>query len=68
MENSIRARRISAGLTQEELGARADLTQATLSSLETGAIGLGLDRAKRLAEALGCTLDELLAPSDEKVA
>lgn len=59
--NSIRARREAAGLTQTELGERAELSQGTVSALECGTIEIGLARARRLAAVLGCTIDELLS-------
>ena len=41
-----------AGLTQEQLAAKAGITQTALSAIENGRIELGADRAKRLAKAL----------------
>jgi transcriptional regulator with XRE-family HTH domain len=39
-------------LTQAELAKRTKLTQATISSLESGRVKLGVERAKVLARAL----------------
>jgi len=40
-------------LTQAELGKRSGVDQATISALESGRKSMGLDRASRLAKALG---------------
>ncbi|MFA4971848.1 MAG: helix-turn-helix transcriptional regulator [bacterium] len=62
---TIRAIRESQGRTQEEIGTRAGLTKATLSRIETGQAGGRHDTIKRIAAALGLTLDELEARARE---
>jgi transcriptional regulator with XRE-family HTH domain len=56
----IKQLRKAAGLSQAELAAAADMTQSTVSRLESGAIALDADSAKRIASALSCTVDDLV--------
>ncbi len=56
----IRAARRSAGLTQADL-ARSIVSPSYLSRLEAGERSPGLETLERLAEALGLTVEELLA-------
>lgn len=58
--NQIKAIRESRGLTQNEAAMKLDIDNSTISKWETGE---SLPRAAtliRLAEVLGCTVDELL--------
>ena len=58
-------------LTQNELAQKAGLTQATISSLESNRISLGVERAKALARVLHVHPAVLLFPdwdSDERAA
>ena len=41
------------GMSQEELSSRADISQSNLSAIERGRIGLGVQRARRIADAFG---------------
>jgi transcriptional regulator with XRE-family HTH domain len=52
-------------LTQNELAQKADLTQATISSLESNRISLGVERAKALAKVLHVHPAVLLFPDWE---
>jgi transcriptional regulator with XRE-family HTH domain len=55
-----------AGLSQNELSKRADVPRPTISDLESGKqVGLTLENARKLARALGVTLDFLAGPGDE---
>ena len=58
--NKIRKRREQLGLCQEEVAERAGVTQAMLGYIEQGKRMPSLHTAKWLAEALECTLDELV--------
>lgn len=60
----IRALRVAKNLTQVEFAELMGVSQAAVSNWETGA---RLDHVKlaEIAEALGSTLAELLAPEDE---
>jgi transcriptional regulator with XRE-family HTH domain len=59
--NLRRLRRLS-DVTQEELALRSGLDRSYLSSVEQGAINIGIDNMGRLAEALGVQLHQLLDP------
>ena len=63
---SLRQRR---GLTQAELGARADMAAASVSHFETGQRLPSLDSLVKLADALEVSVDTLLgrAPIDARV-
>ena len=60
----VRITREFAELSQAELAAKAGLTQATVSSIESGRATLGLERAKRLAKAMAVHPASLLFPND----
>lgn len=69
---AIAARRKALGMTQEKLSEQADITQATLSNIERGAVMPGLDRLAQIAELLDCRLADLFtetgtAPMDRAV-
>jgi transcriptional regulator with XRE-family HTH domain len=64
----IRARREAAGLTQQQLAARAELALSVLTKLEQGkATDPKLSTLRALARALGVTLDELVGPGDGEI-
>lgn len=50
----IRAARLASGLSQGELAARMRVSQGRISAIELGREGISLERAGRLAVALGC--------------
>lgn len=56
----LREVRITRGLTQAELGRRADVTASYVWRLETGGAAPGIDLVARLASALGTTSHDLL--------
>ncbi len=59
-ENSIRAARIKAGLTQQQAAHRVGWTQAAWAQFENGDPDRhGLGRFRKAAEALGCKLTDL---------
>jgi transcriptional regulator with XRE-family HTH domain len=58
-----------AKLSQSELAKRADMPQPVISALEGGRQkSVNLDTARRIARALGVTLDMLAGPEDEEDA
>lgn len=60
----LRARRLAAGLTQRELGARVGVTQARLSGLERGRLVIRSPVVRELIELIDQALeDEALARS-----
>jgi transcriptional regulator with XRE-family HTH domain len=56
---ALRELRTQAGLTQEELGARADIGVSYLSQLENGHRGVGWHSVTRLLEGIGADLRQL---------
>jgi DNA-binding XRE family transcriptional regulator len=60
-QNPIRVWREHRGLSQAALAARAKLPQQTISMLENGRRKGTLDQVRRLAEALGVGLDDLVS-------
>lgn len=64
---ALRRARTLRGLTQAELGELAEVAPETLSRIERNKLSASLDLARRLAQALGVTVDDLLKkPSASK--
>lgn len=59
-ESKIRVWREHRGLSARALAAKAGITAAYLSQIETGAREGGVDTLKRIANALGVSLDDLV--------
>jgi transcriptional regulator with XRE-family HTH domain len=59
MGQRLKELRLRAGLTQEALARAADVGSDAVRKWETGRRTPMLDMASRLADVLGCTLDEL---------
>ncbi len=59
LASNIRTRRRALDLSQSELAERAGLTPDLIWNYERGNYTPGADKAYAIAEALGCTLDEL---------
>jgi transcriptional regulator with XRE-family HTH domain len=59
---SVRILRELQGLTQTQLSALCGIPQTTISSIETGRVNLGVERAKILATALRCHPAVLVFP------
>lgn len=62
MQNSVMTRRRSAGLSQGELAQRTGVSRQTINAIERGRYDPRLGLAFRLAQALGCRVDELFTP------
>jgi transcriptional regulator with XRE-family HTH domain len=62
---TLRARRLSAGLTQERLAELAEITPIYVSELERGRYSPSLAVVERLARALGLRVSELRAAAEE---
>ncbi|MBI4849710.1 MAG: helix-turn-helix transcriptional regulator [Nitrospirae bacterium] len=62
----IRELRKSAGITQEELGERAELNYKFIGELERGQVNVSLDSIVRIAEALRVKIGDLF--SKEKIS
>ena len=56
----IRNARIKAGMTQEKLAERADISVTHMSNIETGSTKLSLPAIIAISNALSVTVDELL--------
>lgn len=56
----LREMREARGMTQEELALEVDCAQSFLSCLERGKYKTSREMLIRLADALGCTTDELM--------
>ena len=63
--NNLKKARLEAGLTQEDLVKRTNLTQAFISDVETGKSTVSLDNASLLADAVGQPLWQLQRPSEK---
>jgi DNA-binding XRE family transcriptional regulator len=59
-ENPLRVWREHRGFSGEALAARAGITQAFLSQIETGKREGSISTMKSIADALGLTIDELI--------
>ena len=61
---TIRNLRKKRHLTQKELSIMSDIGRASIARYENGTRSPSMATAKRLAIALGCTIDELMADAD----
>ena len=52
-------------LSQTELAAQSGLSQAAISSIESGKRDMTLQTAARIARALGCDIDDLAIAADQ---
>lgn len=64
--DELRDARAAAGLTQEEVAARANVDRSYLSRLEHGHQSPTLDMLFRLCDALGCSAADLVARADRR--
>lgn len=58
--NLVRARRISMGLTQEQLAEKAEMHFTYVSSTERGERNISLANIDKLAKALKCSMKDLM--------
>ena len=56
----LREKRIFRNITQGDMGKVIDVTQSHYRQFEEGIIRLDVQRARKLADALECSIDELL--------
>jgi len=66
ISRAIRERRLSLGVSQEELGNRADLHRTYISDIEAGRRNLSLRSLFRLALGLGLSVSDLLKLAEVK--
>jgi transcriptional regulator with XRE-family HTH domain len=64
----IRTLREAAGISQEELAARADLHRNYVGSVERGERNIGILVVQRLATALGLSLAEFFGPFRQRAS
>lgn len=57
---AVKDKRKKLNMTQDELAQKANLNRSYLSELERGKVSISLDRAEKLAQALNCSLRDLL--------
>lgn len=62
---NLRRRRKELGLSQEQLGARANIQMADISRYESGSRDPRISTVARLAEALDASIGELLAETGD---
>lgn len=62
---SVRIIRELQELSQEDLAERAGIPQATISAIENDRVNLGVERAKKIAQALHCHPAVLVFPGWE---
>ncbi len=63
---NVRSCRERQGLKQESLAREVGVTQAMLCQVEKGIRTPSVAVAGEIARALGCTVDELLRPNEQK--
>lgn len=61
----LKSLRADKGWNQRELAERAKVCVDTIVSFETGRRGIGLEKACAIADALECTLDQLVCRGEE---
>jgi transcriptional regulator with XRE-family HTH domain len=52
------------GLTQAELGAKADMSQSRIARIESGKLNANVDQIARIARELGVTVSEIVGDAD----
>ncbi|OZM80818.1 XRE family transcriptional regulator [Pseudonocardia sp. MH-G8] len=67
VRNRLRALRVAQGWSLEELAARANISQSSLSRIENGQRRLALDQLVILAKALDTSLDQLVEAGTDNV-
>lgn len=68
LAHNVRRLRLSAGLSQEELAARADLHRTYISSIERSERNVTLENIFLLAHALGVKPADLVTPAEDSEA
>jgi len=64
---TLRARRMAMGLTQEDLAEKADLHRTYIADIERGTRNLSLRNIERLAGALECSISALFEETDKGI-
>ncbi|MFI1030776.1 helix-turn-helix domain-containing protein [Streptomyces sp. NPDC020951] len=61
---TVRRKRIEAGLNQKDLAHRAGISKPHMSSIEHGRVNPSPPVLQRLAAALGCAVHDLMPPHE----
>jgi putative transcriptional regulator len=64
MNNDLRDRRASAGLTQGALAADVDVTRQTINAIERGRYDPSLELAFALADRFDCRIEDIFDPAE----
>ena len=64
--SNLREKRLVAGLTQEEIAERCGVTRQTIIAVERGNYVPSVLLALRLAQALGCRVEDLFYVNDTR--
>jgi putative transcriptional regulator len=67
-DSAVRSRRVALGLTQVELASAARVSRQLVVAVEAGVNTPSVDAALRLAQALGCSAEELFGRSTSKLS
>lgn len=68
MSNNLKELREARGMTQEALSKASGVHRVAIAKHETMDIGMTVDTAVRLANALNCTIDDLINKDEKKEA
>ena len=60
----IKQMREAMDMTQDELADKSGVHRVTIAKYEAMDIGMTLESAKKIADALGCTIDDLIRKED----
>ena len=66
MKTNIASERVKMGLSQEQLGSRLGVSRDVIKGWETGTSVPRADLVIRLADLFGCTVDYLLARTEQR--
>lgn len=58
--NAVRAKRLSAGMSQDLLALMSDIDRSYIGRIERGEVNVTLEKVYCIAEALGCDIRDLL--------
>ena len=64
MKNRIKEIRESIGMKQHDLAVKTGITQSMICRIENGSIDSKISIYTRIANALGCTVDDLIKKED----
>lgn len=65
MENLVREKRVTLGMTQDELSVMLDVSRQTIISLEKGRYNPSITLAFKLSKLFQCTIEEIFIYEEE---